>query len=135
MFVMMTPLSSCKNDDDDGDVGDDDDVANVARVHPRVGPCEWFHARVTCLNATGAHLNDDEFYEVYTDQMMQALKAAIKERDKGKVSNEHAPQVSFDRLIWSQSGQDQILPIVVKPLSQSWYLLPRAATNLFTGQD
>ena len=63
--------------------------------------------------------DDDEFYEVYTDQMMQALKAAIKERDKGKVSNEHAPQVSFDRLIWSQSGQDQILPIVVKPLSQS----------------
>ena len=75
--------------------------------------------------------DDDEFYEVYTDQMMQALKAA-KERDKGKVSNVHAPQVSFDRLIWSQSGQDQILPIVVKPLSQSWYLLPRAATNLFT---
>ena len=66
---------------------------------------------------------------------MQALKAAIKERDKGKVSNVQCPQVSFDRLIWSQSGQDQILPIVVKPLSQSWYLLPRAATNLFTGQD
>ena len=74
--------------------------------------------------------DDDEFCEVYTDQMMQALKAA-KERVKGKVSNELAPQVSFDRLIWSWSGQDQILPIVVKPLSQSLYLLPPETTNLF----